>query len=160
MTWTSDNDGPFVSQEYVDQFFEDTQGLANSVNSEEDAVAVLKRIKYLDYVSDNFYVPNETGAWEEMCLSYIESPRALFQNVHYDLILEEHKKFFEAARELEQAVLKGSLADEILFELVCQFNIDTDEANINCEKYNMMKFVKYWFESKDLEKRYEKWLKA
>lgn len=158
MAWTSDNDGPFVSQQYVDEYFEDTKNFVDTVDTEESAVELLKRVKYLNYVSDEFYVSNEIGMWEEMALSYIETPEALFKNVHYDIISREYQTFFDAARELEQAVIDDLLPEETLFSLVSTFNNDMEEVNVSCKKYGLIKFSEYWFQSYRLGERYQKWL--
>ena len=155
--WTSDNDWSFTNQSYVDQYYEDTKILALGVNTEEDAVALLKRIKYLQYVSDSYFVPDLAG-WEEMALSYIESPATYFKNVQYDILLTEHQNFFKAARILEISVSDGLLPDETLFNMVKEFNHEISMANENCKKYGVISFTEYWFKSKLLQDNYNKWL--
>lgn len=158
MVW--ENDGElFTSQACVDQYFELTKELANNVDTEEGAVELLKRIKYLECVSNEFFVSEDIHGWEEMALSYIESPDMLFQNVHYDILLENYQEFFEATRDLEQAVIDGLLHEDYLFSLVNDFNINLIQTNVNCERYDMGKFAEYQFENGDLGKKYNAWLK-
>ena len=158
--WTSDNDGPFIDQEYVDEYVRDTIPYAQNCSSEEDAVKLLRRVKYLQYVSDSFFVPEMVIGWEEMALAYIESAEAVFKYVQYEIIKQEHHTFFEAVRELEESVLSNLLSKEELFSMVKEFNDNIEGSNLCCEKYGMIKFTKYWFKHRLLQNDYDKWIEV
>lgn len=154
------DDTMFYNQNDVDQYVIETEELAENVDNEQTAIQLYKHISYLKAASELYFVPNIVFSWEEMALSYIESPDALFKHVHYEMILEEYKNFFDAAQYLELAVIEGLLPIDFLFENVFLFNNNIDNVNKSCEQYGIEKFTKYCFNEPDLNLQYQKWLKA
>ncbi len=153
------DDEIFTSQKCVDEYFEKTRDLANDVDTEECAITLLKRIKYLDHASDSFFVPKDIYGWEEMALSYVEDAKVLFQHVHYAILLENYQEFFNATHDLEKAVTDGLLEEDVLFSLVNDFNINLIQTNKLCEQYEMKKFDDYHFQNDNFNERYLNWLK-
>lgn len=147
-----------IDQEYVDRYIEKTEKLALDVDSEEKAIAVLKRINYLHYISDEYFVPDIIEDWKETAMDYMESPEAYFRKVLYDILRKNHQQFFKSVAALEESVLKGHLAEEELFVMVMSFNNNIEDTNESCERHGMEKFPKYLFKSDLLQEDYEKWL--
>ena len=92
-----------------------------------------------------------------MALSYIESPAAVFECVHYEQINEMHKKGFGAFNSLEQHVLNGFLPQEALFGMIHGFNIDVKFFNKYCKKYHQQPFDYYQCVNDELRQKYNLW---
>ena len=147
-----------TSQQDVDRYLEETEKFVLEVDCEEKAVDVLKRINYLKYISDEYFVPDMIDDWKEMALKHMESPEAYFKKVLYGLFQENHPEFFESINHLKDSALSGHLSEEELFSMVRSFNNNLETTNESCERYGMEKFPKYRFKSDLLQKNYEKWL--
>lgn len=148
----------FTSQEAVDKYVAETEDVAYGVDNEKAAMELYKRISRLKTVSELYFVPDVVLSWEEMALSFIESPAAVFECVHYEQIQDMHKRGFEAFEALEQHVLNDMLPAEALFGMIHGFNVDVKQFNKFCKKYHQEPFDYYQCVNDDLQQRYNLWI--
>lgn len=148
----------FTSQEAVDKYVAETEDVAYGVDNEKAAMELYKRISRLKTVSELYFVPDIVLSWEEMALSFIESPAAVFECVHYEQIQDMHKRGFEAFKALEQHVLNNMLPAEALFGMIHGFNVDVKQFNKFCKKYHQEPFDYYQCVNDDLQQRYNLWI--
>jgi hypothetical protein len=149
---------PFSSQKEVDKYVLKTEELAEEVMDEENAIILYKRISCLKRVQDFYFVPEIVLSWEEMALSFIESPAAVFECVHYEQITKIHQQGFEAFQSLEKHVLNNLLPEDALFGMIHGFNIDVKQFNKYCKKYHQEPFDYYKCHNDTLQQRYNLWL--
>ena len=149
-----------LDQDMVDSYLQDTLPYVEKCSDEGSAIMLLRRIKNLVYVSDEFFVPDYVYGWEEMALSYIQSNEAYFRYIQYDITKEQHKIFFDAIHEVEPAALAGAVSKEELFLMVKDFNDSISDINVLCDLYHMLKFSEYTFKEFSLQIDYDSWLNA
>ena len=157
MNWIEENDD-LISQEYVDRYFEDTRDLSLDVDSQKKAIDLLKRIHYLEYVSDEYFVAEDIAEWKKRAMTHIDSAEIYFQKVLYDIFRHCHLNFTDSLHSLEASVANDAVSEEVIFSMVKSFNEDMKITNESCKRYGMPKFDEYRFESSLLQEHYDEWL--
>lgn len=147
----------FKDQQEVDEYVLETEEIASNVNNEKDAINLYKCIIRLKNVEELFFIPHIVLSWEEMALSFIESPAAVFECVYYEQISEIHKKGFLAFETLETHVLNNKLPEEALFGMIHGFNLDVYHFNKLCKKYHQEDFDYYVCRDTNLRQKYYNW---
>lgn len=147
----------FKDQNEVDQYVLQTEELAENTFDEESAIELYQRISRLRTVEELFFVPDIVLSWEEMALSMIDSPAAVFEAVQYDYMCELHKKGFEAFQNLEYHVLNETIPEEALFGMIHGFNVDLLSFNKYCKKYHQETLDYYICRDDELRQKYIEW---
>lgn len=75
--WILDEEG--LTQPFVDEYYEKTLKMVGDVESQEDAIELLKRIRNLQNFSELFFVPKDIEKWDDIAFSYIESLRYILR---------------------------------------------------------------------------------
>lgn len=148
----------FHNQNEVDKYVLETEDLAEKVEDEESAFELYKHIIVLKNSSDHFFVPEIVYSWEEMALSFIESPAALFECVYYEEIVKMHKEHFKEFHILEDYASHNLISIDDFFWAIHKFNIDIRYINKYCKKYHQKLFNYYKCEDNFLQQRYKIWL--
>ena len=148
----------FTDQEGVDKYVLETEEYAEQCQDEETAIKLYKRISRLQTASQLYFVPDIVFSWEEMALSYIESPAAVFECVHYEQIQKMHERGFQAFKSLEQHVINNVLPADALFGMIHGFNVDIKEFNKFCKKYHQEPFDYYKCSDSKLQQKYDLWI--
>lgn len=154
MIWDTDS----IDQIKVDEYYEETRNLAETIDDKPKAIELLKRISYLHHLSNEYYVPNDIEDLRSMALEYLDSPEEYFTEVLYEIIVKTHQNFTKSVLILEDSAIKGELSEEVVFDIVHSFNTSIEETNIQCDKYSSRKFEKYRFRSDELQMHYDEWL--
>lgn len=148
------------TQDYVDNLLMQAEEKAELCNNEETALTLLQDIQHLNYLSKFFFVPAIVFSWEEMALSYVESEDAIFEVVHLPEMQRIYERGFDALLNLEAFTLDEGLSENVLFNLVFNFNLDVRKFNQSCKQYHTELFQPYYIQDHKLYTEYKKFMES